>query len=96
MKGRANKISAVLIFRDEERANRPSAVVIKYVLKKSRKITDLSDIDLGSWEPSYDTELWKEKGSIHLFIQKVVQVTGEGAADIAPQMVRILEWKPKL
>jgi hypothetical protein len=96
VKGSANKISAVLIFRDEERANRPSAVIIKNLLKRNWKITDLSNIDIGSWEPTYDTELWKEKRSIHLFIQKVVQVTGEGTADIAPQMVQILEWKPKL
>ena len=49
------------------------------------------DFSLGSWEPSFDTELWREKGLLHVFIQKVEQVDGEGKADVEPQMVNVLE-----
>ena len=55
---------------------------------------DLAAVDLGSWEPTYDTELWKEKRLMNLFVQKVVQVDSEGKADIPPQPVQVLEWKP--
>jgi hypothetical protein len=94
VKGSGNKISAVMLFRDEERGNKPSAVVVKNLDKPRWKIIDLSKTSLGSWEPSYDTELWKEQGLLHLFIQNVVQVSGEGKANIPSQMVYILEWKP--
>ena len=94
VKGSENKFSAVMLFRDEERGNKPSAVVIKNLEKSRWKIIDLSKISLGSWEPGYDTELWKERGLLHLFMQNVVQVSGEGKADIPPQMIYILEWKP--
>ena len=55
---------------------------------------DLAAVDLGSWEPTYDTDLWKEKRLMNLFVQKVVQVDSEGKADIPPQSVQVLEWKP--
>ncbi|MBD0288522.1 MAG: neuraminidase, partial [Flavisolibacter sp.] len=56
---------------------------------------DLTPTTVGSWEPTYDTELWKEKGMLHLFVQNVEQVDAEGKADIPPQMVEVLEWAPE-
>ena len=92
--GRGEKTSAVLIFRDEERGNKPPVAIIKKLKKKKWNIVDLAEIDLGSWEPTYDTELWKEKGLIHLFVQRVIQMDSEGKATIPPQSVQVLEWKP--
>lgn len=91
-KGR--KLSAVLIFRDEERGSKASVAVSKNLKKQKWVIKDLSGHSLGSWEPSYDTELWKNKGILHLFTQNVNQVDGEGISNTAPQMVEVLEWKP--
>ena len=54
---------------------------------------DLSSAPVGSWEPSLDTELWKNWQVIHLFVQKVDQVDGEGLANGQPTMVSVLEWK---
>ena len=94
VKGAGNKTSAALIFRDEERGNKPSVAIISKLKKKKWKIIDLAETDLGSWEPTYDTELWKERHILYLFMQNVVQVTGEGTANIPPQLINVLEWKP--
>jgi len=57
-------------------------------------IKDLLIAPVGSWEPSYDTELWKQKHILHLFVQKTDQADAEGKSDMIPQMVQVLEWKP--
>ncbi len=43
---------------------------------------DLSTINPGSWEPTYDTDLWKEKWVLYLFIQNMIHLAGEGKVDI--------------
>jgi hypothetical protein len=91
-KGR--KLAAAIIFRDEERGSKASVAINKNLRKQKWKIKDLSPHSLGSWEPSYDTELWKEKGLLHLFTQNVVQVDAEGLSTTTPQMVSVLEWSP--
>ena len=84
-----------LIFRDEERDSRAS--VATYDTKKNKwTIKDLTSFGVGSWEPSYDTELWKEKGQLHLFVQKTTQVDGEGKADLKPELVQVLEVDKKI
>jgi hypothetical protein len=87
-------LSAALIFRDEERGSKVSVAIANDLTSGKWKISDLSDHSVGSWEPTYDTELWKEKGILNLFLQNVEQVDGEGKADIPPQAVEVLEWKP--
>lgn len=85
---------AALIFRDVERNNKVSVAVCNDLTKTHWNITDLYEQSVGSWEPTYDTELWKEKRLLHLFLQNVEQVDGEGKANMPPQMVEVLEWKP--
>lgn len=46
---------------------------------------------VGNCEPSYDTQLWMQKKLLHLFVQYTEQTDGEGQANIAPQMVQVLE-----
>ena len=93
VKGSGKRASALLLFRDEARGSRPSAVVIPKIGKKDWRLVDLLNEGLGSWEPSFDTELWEKRRELHLFIQKVEQVDGEGKADLLPQQVRVLQWK---
>jgi hypothetical protein len=95
VKGKGRKASALLLFRDEERGSKGSAVVVNKVGKGKWKIIDLTNNSLGAWEPTYDIALWKEKKILDLFVQKVEQVDGEGKADVAPQAVQVLEWKPR-
>ena len=94
VKNAGDKASVLMIFRDEERGNKASALTINKISDPQWSILDLTQESLGSWEPTYDTELWKEKQVLHLFVQKVEQVDGEGKASIAPQPVQVLEWKP--
>ncbi|MGE5520183.1 MAG: BNR repeat-containing protein [Candidatus Dadabacteria bacterium] len=95
VKGQGDKISGLLLFRDEERESYPSVVTIRNLKKGVWSILDLTPVALGSWEPTYDTELWKTQSVLNLFIQHVEQVDGEGISNISPQMIYVLEWKPK-
>jgi len=88
------KPSGLLIFRDEERGSKVSVVEIKNFKKSKWEVKDLLNSSVGSWEPSFDTELWNTTGNLNLFIQNVQQVDAEGKADIPAQIVQVLEWKP--
>ncbi|MDQ3846635.1 MAG: BNR repeat-containing protein [Bacteroidota bacterium] len=92
---KGNVLSAALLFRDEERGNKVSAAICNDLSRSEWQVKDLTPTTVGSWEPTYDTELWKEKGMLHLFVQNVEQVDAEGKADIPPQMVEVLEWAPE-
>lgn len=83
-----------LLFRDEERGGKVSMAVCQDLNTNKWDIRDLTDFSVGSWEPSFDTELWRNKKQLHIFVQKADQVDGEGKADIAPQKVQILEVYP--
>ncbi|MEQ1799232.1 MAG: BNR repeat-containing protein [Lacibacter sp.] len=87
-------ISVAIILRDEERGGKISAAISSDITKSKWKIKDLLNTSVGSWEPSYDTELWKQKSILHLFVQKTDQADAEGKSDMMPQMVQVLEWKP--
>ena len=92
---RNNKSNVLLVFRDEERGSKVSVACIDNINNKNWKIKDLTNTSVGSWEPSYDTELWKLKKILHLFVEKVTQVDGEGLVAAPAQMVQVLEWKPE-
>ncbi len=84
-----------MIFRDEERGGKVSAAICRDLHEGKWTVRDLTAFSVGSWEPTYDTELWKEKGILHVFVQNVEQGDGEGVVKMAPQMIKVLEWDPK-
>ncbi len=86
---------AAIIFRDEERGDKVSVAVCRNLAKGKWKVNDVTRDVVGAWEPSYDTELWKEKGMLNVFIQTVQQADGEGILNTAPTMVKVLEWDIK-
>jgi hypothetical protein len=90
-----DKMQMALIFRDEERDGKVSMAVNKSSGSNEWTIADLTKTSVGSWEPSYDTELWKEKEILHLFVQKIEQVDAEGMGSTPAQMVYVLECDPK-
>ncbi|MEO5562215.1 MAG: BNR repeat-containing protein [Chitinophagaceae bacterium] len=92
---KGKKLCAGIVFRDAERGDKVSIAVSKNITKPKWEIHDLTQNAVGSWEPSYDTELWKAKGILHLFVQRTEQVDGEGRANIPPQMVQVVEWDKK-
>ena len=90
-----DKPSGLLVFRDEERGSKVSVVSIADFRAGRWSVSDLTSSAVGAWEPSFDTELWRSKGELNLFLQDVRQVDGEGMADVAPSMVRVLQWSPR-
>ncbi len=86
--------AVALIFRDLERGNKVSMALNNNLNSRNWIVKDLTDTEVGDWEPSYDTELWKHRSVLNLFVQKVTQVDGEGKASIGASDIQVLEWKP--
>jgi hypothetical protein len=87
-------IAVALVFRDEERGSKVSIAINDNLKSDNWQLSDLTATSVGSWEPTYDTELWKDKKILNLFVQKTTQIDGEGNAKATPQPVQVLEWKP--
>lgn len=88
------RTAVAILFRDAEHNDKVSLALKKDITKGSWQVTDLTTEPVGSWEPTYDTEWWKQKGILQLFVQRVEQVDGEGKANIPPQPIQVLEWRP--
>jgi hypothetical protein len=84
----------LLVFRDAERGERVSVARVASFTHPRWTVADLDDAALGAWEPTYDSELWRRQGVLHLFVQPVRQVDGEGVASVPPSTVRVLQWQP--
>lgn len=86
-----DKNKAYYIFRDQERGSKVSIAYTDNIQNNEWKLCDLTDFSVGAWEPSHDTELWKHKKRLHLFVQHTRQGDGERTEEITPQMVYVLE-----
>ena len=87
------KTQAAIIFRDEERENKVSVAINKNIKKNKWLVKDIYTENVGSWEPSYDTDLWRNRKKLHLFVQKTEQADTEGKSTLPPQMVNVAECK---
>ena len=83
-----------VIYRDAERGNKVTIASATDLKSDKWSVTDLTQTDLGMWEPTFDSSLWTSSGELHLFVQKVGQGDGERLESVPPQMVSILEWRP--
>jgi len=93
--GKANrKLTAIMLYRDEENGSVASAASCKDLAKNIWTTKNITTAALDNWEPSYDTELWKQSKKLHIFIQRAGQGDGEKLENLAPQPVYVLEWKP--
>lgn len=81
------------IFRDEERGSKVSAYYTQDIQSGEWEVKDLTDFAVNAWEPSYDTELWKSRKQLHLFVQDSRQGDGERTVETEPQPVYVLEVK---
>ncbi len=84
-----------VVFRDVERENRVSMSTSIDKKLKDWKTNDITNFSVGSWEPSYDTELWKEQKKLHLYVQNMGQGDGETLQKMDPQPVYIWEVTTK-
>jgi len=94
VKGQGSTASVLIVFRDEERGNKISTAQIGRLDKGNWIVRDLNETSVGSWEPTFDTELWRQRKILDLFVQYVEQADAEGLTNTPPQMVNVLEWKP--
>ena len=88
------KIAAIMLYRDEENGSVASVASCKDLSTNVWTTKNITTTSLDNWEPSYDTELWKQFKKLHIFVQKSGQGDGEKLENIAPQPVYVLEWKP--
>lgn len=86
-----DKCRAFYLFRDEERGSKVSMAYSGDLSSNLWTISDLTDFSVEAWEPSIDTELWKDSQKLHVFVQKTGQGDGERTSSMTPQMVYILE-----
>jgi hypothetical protein len=88
----SGKTKAYYIFRDtEEREGKVSLYRTDDIESGVWTVKDLTDFPVYAWEPSHDTELWKNQGKLHIFVQFADQASGEGLTDHEPEMVYCLE-----
>lgn len=92
--GKVARVRVILIFRDEERDNKVSVAMCNHIKKPQWKFKDLINSPVGSWEPTYDIQRWKDKHVLSLFVQQTEQADGEGLSNFPPQMIHVLEWQP--
>ncbi len=85
--------TVMLLYRDEESGSKLSVAYCEDVRKNTWVVEHLTDRSVGSWEPSYDTELWKWKKRMDIFVQYTEQIDQEGKALIAPQPVQVISVK---
>lgn len=93
VKNKGHKTEAFFFFRDKERNSRVSLAYTEDIRSGNWEISDLTDFSVNAWEPTYDTELWKNKGVLDLFVQNTAQGDGEKEKETEPQDVYILEVK---
>lgn len=85
---------AYYIFRDTERGSKVSLYTTDNLANGSWQVSDLTDFSVDAWEPSFDTELWKRKRRLHIFVETTHQGDGEHTVKSEPQEVYILEVEP--
>ncbi|UII25534.1 BNR repeat-containing protein [Fulvivirga maritima] len=85
---------AMLIYRDQANDNKASVYINPEFPKGEWFSVDLWNKSLGDWEPTYDTELWRNCQMLSLFVQNVEQIDGEGLSQQEPTMVYVLDYKP--
>jgi hypothetical protein len=81
----------IFIFRDEERGSVVSLAYSDDIISDNWTYFDLTDFSVDAWEPTYDTELWKQTEELNLFVQRTGQGNHETSIDIEPQMVYVAE-----
>lgn len=92
--GKGKKTKVGILFRDIERNNNVSLAVSDNLSENIWSVHDIYSQGVGEWEPAYDTELWKRRQRLDIYLQEVEQVDGEGKANREPTAVGVLQWKP--
>lgn len=92
----AGKTNVGIIYRDDDRGGKAVIALCDSLDDPTWRETELTTESVDAWEPSIDTEQWKQFGQIHLLIQAVQQFDGNDAkpASIPATPVSSLVWVP--
>ena len=90
-----DKGRAFFLFRDAERGSKVSMAYTADLKSGEWQVTDLTDFSVDAWEPSLDTELWKQNRQLHVFVQETHQGDGEKQIASEPTPVYVLEINTK-
>ena len=71
-----HKYEVYYLFRDQERGSKVSMYYTKDIQFGEWHVKDLTDFAVNAWEPSHDTELWKMKKQLHIYVQDTRQGDG--------------------
>lgn len=82
-----------IIFRDAERGSFVSLAMNKNLMTGGWTVKDIYSKNMHSWEPTFDTELWKNKKMLDIFLENTLQVDAEGESKEPPQMIKVLTCK---
>lgn len=88
------KTEAFYLFRDVERGSKVSLAYTENLGKTEWSMKDLTDFPVGAWEPSYDTELWKNGGNLDIYVQHTSQGDGERSIATKATPVYVLSVNP--
>ncbi|MGQ7843833.1 BNR repeat-containing protein [Granulosicoccus sp. 3-233] len=81
-----------LIYRDSEFGDRAILASSNLTRNTNWHYTAITSDSLNRWEPSFDTELWRTHSLLHLYVQAVGQIDGEGLDEsLLPSSVQVLE-----
>ena len=80
-----------VVYRDRERGGVVSMAETKTGANGEWTVTDVTDFDVDAWEPSIDTQLWRDSKKLNVFVQPTHQGDGEKAIESAPTTVSVLE-----
>lgn len=87
-------LQGILVYRDIEQQEKVSVAICNDITRGKWQVKNLTTTPVGLWEPSYDKEIWRRNGVLHLFVERVEQGDAETTKAIPPQPVQVLEWKP--
>lgn len=90
-----DKGRAFFLFRDAERNSKVSMAYTPDIKNGEWQVTDLTDFSVDAWEPSLDTELWKKRKQLHVFVQETHQGDGEKQVISEPTPIYVLEINTK-
>lgn len=87
----ANKGEVLYIVRDAEQQLRAALYSTSHIGSGEWKLRELTDFSVDAWEPTIDSELWKSRHQLHLFLQTTSQGDAEKTVETEPTMVSVME-----
>lgn len=77
---------AIMVFRSAARGNRVTIASTKDIRKGRWTVRDITGYSVHNWEPTIDSELWRQSGQLHIFVQDCGP-----ESDATFSMIKVLE-----